>query len=87
MTILLFLAIAAAPPVAASQSHQARPCSISLRGYSQVAYKPYGSALFGSDGVICATVKPNPNELRSARQAQQQAQRTQAVAQRVESGP
>ena len=44
MSILLFLAIAAAPPVAASQPEQPRPCSISLRGNSQVAYKPTAAA-------------------------------------------
>ena len=87
MSILLFFfAIAAAPPVTAEQPHQPRPCSGGFRASSQIAYKPYGSAVFGSDGTMCASVKPPGRELTTPKRSQQQAGRTATTAPRVETG-
>jgi hypothetical protein len=87
MSILLFVAIAAAPPVAADQPRQPRPCSTGLRGGGQVAYKAYGSAVFGSDGIMCATVKPDLHELTAPKPLLQQAGRTTTTPTKVETGP
>lgn len=88
MSILLFFfAIAAAPPVTAEQPHEPRPCSDGFRGSSQTAYKAYGSAVFGSDGTMCASVKPHGRNLTTPKRPQQQAGRTPTTVPRVETGP
>jgi hypothetical protein len=87
MSILLFFAIAATPPIAAEQPHQPRPCSAGVRGSSQIAYKAYGSAVFGSDGIMCASVKPDRGKLTAPKRTQQRLGRTGIAPPRVESGP
>jgi hypothetical protein len=85
--LLLFFAIAAAPPLTAEQPQQARLCSDGFRGSSQIAYKPYGSSVFGSDGIMCASVKSRASNLTTPKRPQQPAVRTATTGPRVETGP
>ena len=87
MSILLFFfAIAAAPPLTTEQPQQPRLCNDGFRGSSQIAYKPYGSAVSGSDGIMCASVTHGRN-LTTPKRPQQPAVRKASTAPRVETGP
>jgi hypothetical protein len=59
------IAVCLASPALAQQQQQQQPagaerprlCNIGPRGNVQAAYKPYGNAVFGSDGLVCETIK------------------------------
>lgn len=55
MMLLLLAAMSAESP--AGQAPPARTCSLAGRGNVQLAYKPYGSGVFGSDGLHCTTAR------------------------------
>lgn len=55
MMLLLLAALSVESP--AGQAPPARICSLAGRGNVQLAYKPYGSGVFGSDGLHCATAR------------------------------
>ena len=85
--LLIFFAIEAAPPITAEQRNQPQPCSAGFRASSQVAYKAYGSAVFGSDGIMCASLKSDGRVLTTQKRSQQQVGRTATTAPRIETGP
>lgn len=57
--LLVALSIAAPPSLPATEADQQRLCSLGPRGSVQLAYRPNGNPVFGSDGLTCATVKPD----------------------------
>jgi hypothetical protein len=44
-------------PAAAQNTAQPRPCPVGPLGNNQIAYKASGSAVYGSDGLMCFTTK------------------------------
>ena len=87
--------LSAAPAAAQRDPPEAdlpRLCSTGVRGAVQLAYKPYGNAVFGSDGLTCASVKPDPEAAeRTAETVAERDQRGRHPAARmpifVETGP
>lgn len=55
MMLLLLAALSVESPP--GQPAPPRLCGGAGRGNAQLAYRPYGSAVFGSDGLHCTTVK------------------------------
>jgi hypothetical protein len=47
-----------AGPVPAADADQPRMCKVAPQSSIQLAYKPYGSPVFGSDGLTCVSVEP-----------------------------
>jgi hypothetical protein len=62
--LLVALSIVAPPNLPASEADQQRLCSVGPRGSVQLTYRPNGNPVFGSDGLTCATVKPNTDAAR-----------------------
>lgn len=58
-----FVALLITAPEAPAAEAKLRPCSFGTFGSVQLAYKPYGSPVFGSDGLMCATVKPESEDV------------------------
>lgn len=60
MMILLIGVLLTAEP--AVQQDRPRLCNIGADGNIQLAYKPYGNEIFGSDGIICRPARPGRAE-------------------------
>lgn len=67
MSILLLAAAAVAQPPDAVPDTPPRRCSAPSRSIGQTAYRPYGGPLFGADGLVCATVRPDAGARVAAR--------------------
>ena len=65
MMLLLWGALLAEAP--AAEPPPPRFCAGAARGSVQPAYKPYGSAVFGSDGLHCTTVKTDDEPAAASR--------------------
>ncbi len=78
------------PP--AMEAGQQRLCTVGPRGSVQLAYKSYGSPVFGSDGLTCAIAKPDPDAgpratLRGKAQERRSSQHVRRFNNSVETGP
>jgi hypothetical protein len=67
-TNLIVAMLIAAPAAPAADGHQQRLCNLGARGSVQIAYRPYASPVYGSDGLTCATVKDDPEQVRLRRE-------------------
>lgn len=90
--LLVAVSIAAPSGPSAMEAGQQRLCNVSPRGSIELAYKAYGNPVFGSDGLTCASAKPEsdsgpPAAPRVTAQGRPSRKHARTFNNRVETGP